>query len=143
MQLEPMLKIGVRDVVADEVELSGLAVERAMADEQNPNFTVRLFNPFLSVDSTVFRAPVSSGLLVMCTISAALPSNALTKLPPHSANNSVYSSSPPAPVMIITRRSFTSLKIAISAADLAKGNSNRLSNNNLMAASASFAATTR
>ena len=78
----------------------------------------------------------------MSTNSAALPSNALAKSPAHSANSPVYSSSPPAPVMIITRRSFTSLKIAGSAASLARGNSSRLSNNNLMAASASFAATT-
>ena len=79
----------------------------------------------------------------MCTISAALPPNAPANSPAHSANNSVYSSSPPAPAMIITRRSPASLKTATSAAGLARGNSSRLSNNNLMAANASFAATTR
>ena len=46
MRLEPMLKIRVRGVVANEVELGRLAVERAVSDEQNPNFNVRLFNPF-------------------------------------------------------------------------------------------------
>ena len=46
MRLEPVLKLDVRDVVADEVELGGLAVERAVANKQNPNFTVRFCDPF-------------------------------------------------------------------------------------------------
>ena len=46
VRLEPVLKFHVGNIVANEVELGRLAVERTVANEQNPNFTVRLFDPF-------------------------------------------------------------------------------------------------